>query len=103
MEFVETTLFTRQVRAAMTDDEYAGMQEWLVARPDAGTLMPGGGGLRKLRWAGSGRGKRGGCRVIYYWASTCDVIVLFYLYRKNETEDLTREQLAALRKLVKDA
>lgn len=103
MEFIESTVFTKQVRECMPDGEYAAMQEWLVARPDAGALIPGGGGLRKLRWAGSGRGKRGGSRVIYYWASGRDVIVLFYLYRKNEAEDLSKDQIAALRKLVKDA
>jgi len=66
MEFVETPTFTRWVLKWVKDDDYAAMQTVLVKRPDLGKIIPGSGGIRKMRWAGSGRGKRGGLRVIYY-------------------------------------
>jgi len=66
MIIIETHIFTRKLKALLTDDEYRKLQNELVLRPDAGKIIPGSGGLRKLRWAGSGRGKRGGVRVIYY-------------------------------------
>jgi hypothetical protein len=65
--FVETPIFTRRVQQFMDDGEYGEMQAFLTLRPDAGNVIKGTGGMRKLRWAGSGRGKRGGLRVIYYW------------------------------------
>lgn len=62
--FVETPIFYRRVQQLMDDDDYAEMQLFLAGRPDAGAVIKGSGGMRKLRWAGSGRGKRGGLRVI---------------------------------------
>ena len=60
MIFVETKLFTSRILDAMSDDEYAALQDHLSRHPDVGALIPGAGGVRKVRWAGSGRGKRGG-------------------------------------------
>jgi mRNA-degrading endonuclease RelE of RelBE toxin-antitoxin system len=68
MIIVETSIFTRQVQVLLDDDDYRRLQTTLVLRPDAGDLIPGGGGLRKIRWGAKGRGKRGGVRTIYYWA-----------------------------------
>jgi len=65
-------------------------------RPDAGDLIPGGGGLRKIRWSAQGRGKRGGVRVIYYWAVRQEQILMLLMYAKNERDDLTVEQLKVL-------
>jgi mRNA-degrading endonuclease RelE of RelBE toxin-antitoxin system len=65
--FVETTVFTRALRALVPDDDYRALQMALMLRPEQGALIRGSGGLRKIRWGGSGRGKRGGIRVIYYW------------------------------------
>ena len=73
------------------------MQLFLAAQPDAGNLIRGSGGLRKLRWAGSGRGKRGGLRVIYYWWVAKDRISLLLVYPKNEIDDLTADQLKQLK------
>jgi len=64
--------------------------------------MKGSGGLRKIRWAGSGRGKRGGTRVIYYWARADGVILMLMAYAKNEVSDLTKEQIAILRRVVEE-
>lgn len=67
--FVETKLFTKLVQEYLSDDEYAALQQSLLANPEAGTVIPGAGGVRKLRWGIAGRGKRGGIRVIYYLQS----------------------------------
>jgi mRNA-degrading endonuclease RelE of RelBE toxin-antitoxin system len=95
--FVETPIFNRRVQEYLDDDEYAEMQAFLVRRPDAGSVIKGSGGIRKLRWAGSGRGKRGGLRVIYYWWVARDRISLLLVYPKNEQDDLTADQLKKLR------
>ena len=67
MEFIESSIFTRLIYEYLTDDEYIGLQMFLVRYPDKGNVIPGTGGVRKLRWALKGKGKRGGLRVIYYW------------------------------------
>lgn len=72
----------------------------MIRNPDVGDVIPGSGGLRKLRWRLAGRGKRGGVRVIYYRVMTAEQIYMLYVYAKNETEDLTRDQLKVLRKIV---
>lgn len=100
MRFIETPVFTRTLQGLLTDDAYRTLQVALVSRPDAGVLIAGGGGLRKLRWAGSGRGKRGGIRVIYYWAMAESVIYLLLAYPKNAQDDLTAQQRRVLRDLV---
>jgi hypothetical protein len=74
MVFIETSIFTRLVYDYLTDKEYLGLQSFLVGYPDAGPVVPGSGGVRKLRWAVAGRGKRGGIRVIYYWKRSDDEI-----------------------------
>ena len=74
----------------------------LVLRPDAGNLIPGGGGLRKIRWGAKGRGKRGGVRVIYYWAVKQDRILMLMMYAKNEQDNLTAEQLKVLRRIIEE-
>ena len=69
---------------------------FLAERPDAGKIIKGSGGIRKLRWAGSGRGKRGGLRVIYYWWTGKDRISLLIVYPKSERDDLSKHQLKQL-------
>jgi hypothetical protein len=90
------------VRAFVDDDEYRAFQLALILRPDLGPVMRGSGGLRKVRWAVSGRGKRGGVRIIYYWDPTTTSFYCLYLYPKNEQEDLTAAQLRALRSIVEE-
>ena len=64
MVIIETPIFTRRIQAILADDEYRLLQAQLVRKPDAGKIIPGSGGLRKLRWSAGGHGKRGGIRVI---------------------------------------
>lgn len=97
---VETSIFTRRILELMDDDDYRTLQTALIERPDSGAILRGSGGIRKLRWGVPGRGKRGGARVIYYWAVPQEQILLLLVYAKNEAEDLTGEQLKILRQVV---
>jgi hypothetical protein len=100
MHFIETSIFTRQVTSLITDDEYGQLQIVLIAHPDAGAGIPHSGGLRKIRWSMSRRGKRGGIRAIYYWVVAEDQILMLFMYPKNEKDDLTQKQLKVLREIV---
>ena len=102
MIFVETSIFTRQVQKLLTDDEYRELQKALVNRPDAGAVMVGSGGLRKIRWAKEGRGKSGGVRVIYYWAVSSEQILMLFMYPKGEQDNLTSAQTKMLRQIVEE-
>lgn len=102
MEIIETSIFTRRVLNLLTDDEYRLLQASLLIRPDQGEIIEGSGGLRKLRWPLTGRGKRGGARVIYYLARRDEIILLLYIYSKTEQDDLTSDQLKVLSRMVKE-
>ena len=102
MLVVETPVFTRRVLTLLRDDDYRLLQYQLVATPEVGNVIRGSGGLRKIRWAATGRGKRGGVRVIYYWAADQEIIVMLLIYGKNEQDDLTSEQLRLLKRLVNE-
>jgi mRNA-degrading endonuclease RelE of RelBE toxin-antitoxin system len=102
VEIIETPVFTRKIKDVLSDDEYGKLQWALVINPEAGAVIPGSGGLRKLRWAISGRGKRGGLRVIYYWYTQDEKIYMLLPYKKSEQEDLTNEQMRILNRYVKD-
>ena len=102
MELIETSTFTRQMTALLSDEDYGEFQSRLAANPGLCALIKGGGGIRKIRVAVGSRGKRGGARVIYYWAVRKDVILLLYAYPKNVSADLTPRQVAQLAKVVKE-
>lgn len=102
MVIIETSIFTRQVQVLLDDNDYRRLQTILVVRPDAGDLIPGGGRLRKIRWGAQGRGKRGGLRVIYYWAVRQDRILMLLIYAKNEKDNLTADQLKVLRRIIEE-
>ena len=102
MIILETPVFTRQVLSSKTDEEYRELQLALVANPEVGVLIPGSGGLRKVRWQAEGRGKRGGYRVIYYWTVDPQIIVMLYMFAKNERGDLTADQTRMLRQVVEE-
>jgi hypothetical protein len=86
--FVETKLFTRLIDELLSDDEFAALQLSLAVNPEAGDVIKGTGGVRKLRWAGSGRGKRGGLRVIYYLRLQNGQIWLLTVYAKNVKDSI---------------
>lgn len=88
LTFIETKLFTRLVQNYFTDDEYAALQHSIVANPEAGALIRGSGGVRKLRWGLAGRGKRGGVRVIYYLQLQQGQVWMLTLYAKNEADSI---------------
>lgn len=100
MIIIETSIFTRRLQTIMSDEDYHELQKKLIIRPEEGKIIPGSGGLRKLRCGGSGRGKRGGSRIIYYWFSEKEIILMLYIYTKKETDDLTSEQLKILKKII---
>jgi len=102
MIFIETSAFSKTIQALLTDDEYRELQEYLLENPAGGDLIPGGTGLRKLRWARSGTGKSGGLRTIYYWAVSLDQILMVFAYPKSKLENLTAKQLAQLAKVAKE-
>ena len=104
MEFFEAPAFTRYVSSYLTDDEYREMQGRLANAPEAGDMIPGTGGFRKLRWADPkrGKGQRGGLRVIYYYFREERQIWLITLYGKNEASDLTPKQKQALKSAIED-
>jgi mRNA-degrading endonuclease RelE of RelBE toxin-antitoxin system len=99
---IETPTFTRLIKDLLDDDNYRILQIELAENPGKGAIIRGTGGIRKLRWFGSGRGKRGGSRVIYYWARDQDVVLLLLAYSKNENDDLTPAQRRVLRQLVEE-
>ena len=76
------------------------LQLTLLLRPEQGPVIPGAGGLRKIRWGAEGRGKRGGIRVIYFWDKPGSRCFMLFLYRKNEQGDLTPAQVRVLSRLV---
>jgi hypothetical protein len=99
VEFVEAPTFTAMVRDYLEDDESRALQLFLAGDPEAGDVMPGTGGFRKLRWADRrrGKGKRGGLRVIYYYLSADAQIWLMTLYDKDEMADLSGAEKRALK------
>jgi mRNA-degrading endonuclease RelE of RelBE toxin-antitoxin system len=102
MHFIETSIFTRRIIELLSDEEYHQLQLYLAASPDAGKIIPGSGGLRKLRWGIGQSGKRSGIRLIYYWVVHRNTILLLFAFRKNERADLTPKQLRFLRRIVEE-
>ena len=102
MRFVETPIFTKIITRLLDDDDYRSLQVALMLRPEQGPVIRGAGGLRKVRWARPGAGKRGGLRVIYYWTAAERAFYMLYAYSKNEQEDLTPAQARMLGQLVRE-
>jgi mRNA-degrading endonuclease RelE of RelBE toxin-antitoxin system len=101
MIFVETSVFSRQRREYLDDEQFRALQNALLDRPRSGDRIAGTGGLRKLRWSAEGRGKRGGIRLIYVYIESREVMLLLMLYPKNVQDDLSMEQKRSLAEVVK--
>lgn len=100
--FIELPIFSKYREDYLDDNEYCRLQELLIQNPNSGDVIQGTGGLRKLRYADSsrGKGKRGGIRIIYYWWVNQYQIFLFTIYNKNELSDLSHDQKKKLKQLL---
>jgi hypothetical protein len=102
VRFIETPVFTASVSRLLDEESYRQLQLALMLRPEQGPVIAGASGARKLRWARAGAGKRGGLRVIYYWAPAETAFYMLFAYAKNEQGDLTTGQAKALGRLVRE-
>ena len=93
----ETSVFVKYAAEVWTEEEREEFISWIAANPEAGDLIPGSGGCRKVRWSVSGRGKRGGARVIYTIAGD-GVVWLLIVYTKSKFDNLPTEFLAQLKR-----
>ena len=100
MKIIETSIFTKKISSLLTAEEYRKLQNALILNPQRGKVISGSGGLRKIRWGISGKGKSGGVRIIYYWLLKKNIILMLLVYPKNEQDDLTSSQLKILKSLV---
>jgi len=102
MEFIEAKAFTKYVYDYLSDDEYLGLQSFLLLYPESGKVVPGSGGVRKIRWAMSGKGKSGGVRIIYYFKRQDDEIWFLTIYSKNELENIPAHVLRQIAKEIEN-
>ncbi len=102
LEFVETPLFSRVVERYLSDDDYAELQAYLSEHPEAGDVIRASGGVRKLRWAAQGRGKRGGVRVIYYLRLVEGQVWMLTIYAKNVEETIPAHVLRQIKETIDD-
>jgi hypothetical protein len=97
VSFVETRLFTRLVAEYLSDDEYRTLQQALIDDPELGAVIPGSGGIRKVRWGIAGRGKRGGLRIIYFLRVRQGQMWMLTLYPKNVADSIPTHILRQIR------
>lgn len=102
MEFMETSGFSKIRENYFDDSQFNMLQLYLMDRPDAGNIIKGSGGIRKLRWGMQGQGKRGGVRVIYYWITKDNQILFLTAYAKSKASDLSQNAIKTMREIVKD-
>lgn len=96
-EFIESAIFSRLLPDYLTDDDYAAFQEYLCENPDAGDLVRGSGGVRKVRWARPGSGKSGGVRVCYYLRRPAGRVLLLTIYAKAVRDSIPGHLLKTLK------
>ena len=101
-EFIESAVFSAHLADYLTDEEYAVLQEHLCEAPEAGDLVRGSGGVRKIRWARAGGGKSGGVRVCYYARTRRGQILLLVIYAKSAQDSIAGTVLKALREELED-
>ena len=100
MQMFSTRTYERAIRKLLGEEARREMEASIVAAPDAAPVIRGTGGIRKLRWAAAGRGKRGGIRTVYFYYAGPDAIYLLTAYAKADREDLTPADAKALTRLV---
>ena len=100
--FVESSIFGRILPLYLDDDEYSELQQFLMQNPEAGELVPGSGGVRKVRWARPGMGKRGGVRIIYFVRYQPNEFWMLTLYAKAKREDVPAHILRQLLEAFRD-
>ena len=100
MHLYFTRPYERAIRKLLSEDARREMEAAIVAAPGAAPVVRGTGGIRKLRWAGSGRGKRGGIRAIYFWCAAPGAVYMLTAYAKADRDDLTAADRKALARLV---
>lgn len=96
----ETPLFLRQAEKVWDEAEHEGFVSFIAANPDAGDVIPETGGVRKVRWARTGSGKRGGARVIYYYCDGLRPLYLLLVYAKSRQENLSADEKREIRKFA---
>jgi hypothetical protein len=99
MVFIEASHFTKWLYTYLSEDEYVGLQVYLLRTPEAGKIVQGSGGVRKLRWAMTGKGKQGGVRIIYYLNKPEGEIWMLTIYAKSEVDNIPGH---VLRQIVKE-
>jgi mRNA-degrading endonuclease RelE of RelBE toxin-antitoxin system len=90
---VETPEFQKQAKAVWNDAEREAFIDWISANPDAGDVIPGADGARKVRWGRPGRGKRGGVRVIYFNLTADEIVLLVMVYAKAAQANVKRKDI----------
>src|SRR5437660_11401727 len=100
MTVVETGEFLRQAKPLMSDSERAELVAYVGANPEAGEIIPETGGVRKIRWAREGMGKRGGARLIYYYHNERLPVFLLSAYAKSRKANLSKAERNAMKRLV---
>jgi hypothetical protein len=100
---IETPIFTRLVADYWTEDERGGFAAWIAQNPNAGDVIPGSGGCRKVRWARKGMGKRGGVRVIYFTRLANGEIWLLLIYAKNVQDNIRGNVLRQIKAEIENA
>ena len=98
----ETEIFQRYADAVWKDGDREKFVNWIAANPEAGAIITGSGGCRKVRWGTSGQGKRGGARIIYFLHSDLTIWLLI-VYKKAKFDNLSTSFIVQLRKAVQDA
>jgi mRNA-degrading endonuclease RelE of RelBE toxin-antitoxin system len=101
LEFIETPTFSRKCKELLTEEEYRQFQEYLTHYPDAGALIVGTGGCRKVRWGNQRRGKSAGVRAIYYYLCADGQIYMLLVYPKSEKDSLTESEKSILKNIVR--